>query len=218
MAKLLARDEVQSIVKETTKKVVLEPPEIDDLYNELNFALLGMGFYTQLEGVTPKQAVQALKEFKQSLTRVKSQRHIIEPLSRSLMFRLRPLDLPPSTWSYCIEALNDFFLAVDILTEVLTKTGPNKVKDVLPTHARPNQLIQSDLPKIYEAHFKAKCGIGIGPGARFIVAVLNKAGIKNQNGSEFTMDGVNKFRTRAAKTSRIGNAKVDADGHKDQQI
>jgi hypothetical protein len=209
MAKPLTRDEVQSIVKETNTKVVLQPAEIDNLYNDLNVALLGMGFYTKLEGVNPKQAVQALKEFKQGLAKVKSQRHIIEPLLTSLLFRqvLKPA-LSPSTCSRdCVKKVEDFFRAVKGLPD-LTKTGLNEVKCILPAHARPGQLIRSDLPKIYRAYFRAKCGSGEGPGARFIVAVLNKAGIKNQSGSEFTIEGVVKFRDRAAKTSRKRNAKV----------
>jgi hypothetical protein len=209
MAQLLTRDEVQSIVKEMKTKVVLQPTAIDNLYNDLNVALLGMGFYTKLEGVTPEQAEQALREFKRGLAKLNSQRNIIEPLLTSLLFRqVLKLGLPPSTCSGdCIEGVEDFFRAVDVLTK-LTKTGLNEVKCVLPTHARPDQLILTDLPRIYRAYFKAECGSGDGPGARFIMEVLNKAGIKNKIKKEFTLAGVVKYRDRAAKPSRKRNAKV----------
>jgi hypothetical protein len=209
MSKLLTRDEVQSIVNETTRKVVLQPTEIDNLYNELNHALNGMGFYTRLERVKPKQAKGALGEFKQGLVKVKSHRQIIEPLLTSLMFRQAlKLDLPLSTCStFCMEEVDHFFQVVGVLT-VLANTRPDEVEYVLPTHATSDQLIISELPKIYRAYFKEKCGSGDGPGTRFIVAVLNKAGIKNQNGREFTIEGVVKFRNRAAKTSTKRKVKV----------
>jgi hypothetical protein len=206
MTKFLTRDDVQLIVQQTRKTMTLMPPQIDALCNDLNSVLAKMGGFTGLEGVGPNQAERTRTKLKRALLQVKSEPEISKPLLRSLLFRkLLPVrDDPPSVISRdAIEISEVFFLAVDLMLMVLGATRRDEVKYSLPAFHKPNQLLL-ELPKIYEKHFNEQCGIGEGPGTRFIVAVLNAAAVKNQDGNEFKPSGVIKLRAR----SKAPKAKV----------
>jgi hypothetical protein len=203
MANPLSRVQVISIINEATPKLALPEEEIDALFHDLNWTLSQMGFYVDIEA-EPAHAVKAVKAVKRVLRnlKVQSQSVYVKQLLKSVAFHhiiKRPKGIPPSSCSQtAIDHVETLFEEVDTMLQWLTGTNAKEINALIP-HLKADELIRSRLPTIFHVYFKRECGNShVGPGTRFIRAVLREAGIRNQRGEIFGAAAIVKCRSRGS--------------------
>lgn len=203
MVKPLTRLQVISIVKEADPKLTLPEKAIDVLCHDLNGTLAQMGFYVGIE-IKPALAVKAVKALEHGLRdlKIQSQSVYIKQLLKSVAFHhiiKSAKGIPPSLCSQiAIDYVETFLGEVDRILQTLKGTNAKDISALVP-HLKTGELIRSRLPTIFQVYFKRECGNShVGPGTRFIKAVLREAGIRTQRRTSFGADAIVKCRSRGS--------------------
>jgi hypothetical protein len=202
VVKPLSRMQAITIVKEADPKLALPEEELDVLYQDLNWTLSQMGFFVNIE-YEPAQAVKTLKALQRILLKLKAQSQPAMQLLKSLAFHHVIKSAEGISPSVCSQIAIDYVEIVlgevDRISQSLRETNAKDISALIP-RLKTDELIRSRLPTIFQVYFKRECGNShVGPGTRFIRAVLRDAGIRNQRGEIFGAAAIVKCRSRGSR-------------------